>query len=146
MESKFPEWPIDIAPYQVCIIPAKDGSKESEKSGKLVPYIGDLLAARPDSLIHDDVLVDDRTSMTIGSRLMDARLAGIPFALVLGKTIHDEQVEIVIANRRMAKTLGQEKLTCHSRELAVVLKQIRNDYFYKRRETKLQDYFKNLGD
>lgn len=82
--------------------------------------------------------------MTIGSRLVDARLLGIPFVIVLGKSIHEEQVEIVIANNRMAKKLEKEKMYCHSRELAIVLKQIKNDYLYKLRETSLQDYFKKL--
>lgn len=135
---------MDIAPYQVCVIPAKSGSKESEKCAKLVPYIGDLLG-RAGAPFEDDVLVDDRTSMTIGSRMVDAKLAGVPFVLVLGKSIHEEQVEIVINNRRMAKAIDKDKTFCHSRELAVVLKQIRNDYLYKLRETHLQDYFKRLS-
>lgn len=31
LDLKFPEWPVEIAPYHIAIIPAKSGSKEFEK-------------------------------------------------------------------------------------------------------------------
>ncbi|CAF0894463.1 unnamed protein product [Brachionus calyciflorus] len=136
----YPNWPIDIAPFQIAVIPAKIGSKEEEKSQILVKYLTDMFDG---SVFKDDVLVDDRNWMTIGSRLIDCKLIGVPISVVLGKCIHDEQVEIVINSESLKEVLGKDKLNCHTRETAIVLKQLINDYSYMKKDKKLFNYFKN---
>ena len=74
INKTYPDWPLDIAPFQIAIIPAKDGSKFENKSKKLVNYLYEMLDTNP--VFKDDVLIDDRTGMTIGSRIIDAKLAG----------------------------------------------------------------------
>ena len=82
-------------------------------------------------IFKGDVLIDDRTSLSIGRRAYDAKMLGVPILVVLGKCVEDEQVEIVINSDAMKKDLNQSNLFCHSRETAHFLKQLRNDYFYK---------------
>lgn len=139
VDKHYPNWPVDIAPFSIAIIPAKDGSKEEEKSRKLVKYFNEMF---DNSIFRDDVLVDDRTWLTIGSRLIDSKLIGVPYVLVLGKSIHDEQVEIIINSDMMRNVLGKDKLNCHTRETAIVLKQLNNDYNYMKKQRKLSNYFK----
>lgn len=140
VDKHYPNWPLEIAPFQIVIVPAKDGSKEEEKSQKLVKYFNEMF---DNSVFKDDVLVDDRTWMTIGSRLIDCKLIGVPYVLVLGKSINDEQVEIIINSESMRSAFGKDKVICHTRETAVVLKQLNNDYLYMKKDKKLFDYFKN---
>lgn len=129
ISGMLPDWPIEIAPFQVAIIPAKDGSKLEEKSKRLVPYLYEMLNKNVE--FKNDVLIDDRTSLTIGRRCQDAKVLGVPILVVLGKSIEDEEVEIVVNSESMRKDLDIEKLYCHSRETAHFLKQLKNDYFYK---------------
>jgi len=137
-KAYYPNWPVEIAPFKICIIPAKEGSKEHEKSDKMVKYLSEML----DKQFHDDVLVDDRNWLTIGTRIIDAKLMGIPYLVILGKCIHDEQVEILINSMSLEKALKNNKLNCHSRETAHYLKQLNNDYLYMRKQNKFSNYFK----
>ena len=60
---------------------------------------------------------------------------------MLGKSIHDEQIEILFTSKSLATALGKDKILCHSRETAVVLKQVMNDYLYAKKQNKLSKYF-----
>lgn len=64
-------WPFVFAPFSVCIIPPKKGSKES----KLASHHLDELYKCLNELngLKDEVLVDDRTKDTIGQRLRDVK-------------------------------------------------------------------------
>jgi prolyl-tRNA synthetase len=136
----YPDWPIHIAPFQLAILPAKDGSKHEQKSKQLVPYLCDMLD-NLNSSFKDDILLDDRTWMSIGSRIIDTKLLGIPFLITLGKQIDDENIEIVINSPRVSKLLNKDKIMCHSRETAHVLKQLINDYLYTKKQSKIANYF-----
>ncbi|XP_011495532.1 PREDICTED: probable proline--tRNA ligase, mitochondrial [Ceratosolen solmsi marchali] len=72
-------WPLKLAPYTVCIIPPKEGSKEESASS--VAY--DLYFELQNSNI--DVIIDDRIKETIGKRFIEARKSGYPFVVVVGK-------------------------------------------------------------
>ena len=74
LDGQFPNFPPEIAPYQICIVTAKKGSKEEEKSGNLVKYLVNMLDKN--GLYKDDILVDERDWLSIGSRLIDAKLLG----------------------------------------------------------------------
>lgn len=73
-----------IAPYRVCVVTPKRGSKEqfseSETEALLQAVFG---GSSPNAL--DDVLLDDRELETIGMRVRDCRRIGVPFVLVLGR-------------------------------------------------------------
>jgi prolyl-tRNA synthetase len=78
-------WPTAIAPFSVCLIGPKRGSREAAAaSGLLDQLINQLTAGR-----HDDVIVDDRDKFTVGRRLQDARRIGYPYVVLLGKRSAD---------------------------------------------------------
>lgn len=62
-------WPFILAPYKVCIISPKAGSKEEKAVEHLVVHI----YGRLELVTCNDVIVDDRTDLTIGKRLMEAK-------------------------------------------------------------------------
>lgn len=64
-------WPMVIAPFSVCIIPPKEGSKEEVSVKQFTNIIYDRLNGV--HVLNDDVIVDDRTNLTIGKRLMEAK-------------------------------------------------------------------------
>lgn len=72
-------WPIKLAPYTVCIIPPKAGSKE-EVTSVYVEQLFEILRKR-----DIDVILDDRTHYTIGKRLLFTRASGYPYVIVIGK-------------------------------------------------------------
>lgn len=139
LENRFPNWPLEIAPFRIGIVPAKEGSKEEEKSKNLVKYFSEML----DPHYTDDIVVDDRTKLSIGSRLIDMKLLGVPYVITLGKHIHDEQAEIVINSTKIREAIKKDVVHCHTREVAVILKQISNDYFYMKKQKKVFNYFEN---
>jgi prolyl-tRNA synthetase len=141
LENHYPNWPLEIAPFQIAIIPARKGSKEEEKSQRLVKYLCEMFESN--HLFKDDVYVDDRDWLTIGNRLVDTKLIGVPYIIVLGKCIHDEQLEIIINSTILQKALNKQTLNCHTRETAHVIKQLNNDYLYARKQSKLADYFRS---
>lgn len=72
-------WPGLLAPYQVCLISPKKGSKEeaaSELTGHLYDHITEAVPQ-----LRGEVLLDDRTHLTIGYRLKDANKFGYPFVI-----------------------------------------------------------------
>ncbi|NXJ76996.1 SYPM protein, partial [Trogon melanurus] len=83
-------WPSLIAPYQLCLIPPKRGSREEEEEGAtlLEQVYNDLAEVLP-HLAGDSVL-DDRTQMTIGKRLKDANKLGYPYVVVAGKRVRED--------------------------------------------------------
>lgn len=62
-------WPFILAPYKVCIIPPKAGSKEE----KAVEHLVENIYSQLEILTCNDVIVDDRYDLTIGKRLMEAK-------------------------------------------------------------------------
>ncbi|XP_032864628.2 probable proline--tRNA ligase, mitochondrial [Tyto alba] len=83
-------WPSLIAPYQLCFVPPKRGSKEEEEEGAvLLERLYDHLAEALPHLAGDSVL-DDRTQLTIGKRLKDANKLGYPYVVVAGKRVCED--------------------------------------------------------
>ncbi|KAL1374774.1 hypothetical protein pipiens_001631 [Culex pipiens pipiens] len=114
-------WPFVLAPFKVCLIPPKEGSKEAGLGEKWVEKlnfeIGEL------SGVGSDVLVDDRTNMTIGKRLMDARKTGYPIVVVIGPKTATESGELFEIHNHMdrsqlnlnfSETLAEIKRICDS--------------------------------
>ncbi|XP_032757002.1 probable proline--tRNA ligase, mitochondrial isoform X1 [Rattus rattus] len=76
-------WPSLLAPYQVCIIPPKKGSKEAAATEIVERLYDDVTEAVPQ--LRGEVLLDDRTHLTIGNRLKDANKLGYPFVIIASK-------------------------------------------------------------
>ncbi|XP_076295671.1 prolyl-tRNA synthetase 2-like protein, mitochondrial isoform X1 [Lasioglossum baleicum] len=73
-------WPKNLAPYTVCIIPPKAGSKE-EIAAQYIDKIVEIL-----NQLNIDAILDDRTYLTIGNRFKHSCLTGYPYIIVIGKT------------------------------------------------------------
>uniref|UniRef100_A0A182QU97 Probable proline--tRNA ligase, mitochondrial n=1 Tax=Anopheles farauti TaxID=69004 RepID=A0A182QU97_9DIPT len=81
-------WPTVLAPYRVCIITPKAGSKEESQASPMVERLYHDL--QKISNCQGEIIVDDRTQLTIGKRLVDARKMGYPLIVVVGaKAISD---------------------------------------------------------
>ena len=81
-------WPGLLAPYQVCLIPPKKGSKE-EAAAELAGHLYDHITEAVPQL-QGEVLLDDRTHLTIGNRLKDANKLGYPFVIIAAKRALDD--------------------------------------------------------
>lgn len=77
--------PINIAPYLLYIIPKTDDIEKSATA----QAIYDLLIKNGIS-----VLYDDRNDLSIGAKLKDSRITGVPYVVVFGKTLDDGYVTI----------------------------------------------------
>lgn len=76
-------WPGLLAPYQVCLIPPKKGSKEAVAASLTELLYDHITEAVPQ--LRGEVLLDDRTHLTIGNRRKDADKLGYPFVIIAGK-------------------------------------------------------------
>ncbi|XP_011186235.2 probable proline--tRNA ligase, mitochondrial [Zeugodacus cucurbitae] len=74
-------WPTLLAPFDVCIIGAKQGSKEEKLANSVELEFCNALSGICN---EDDVLIDDRSNLTIGKRLLDAKRMGYPIVAVIG--------------------------------------------------------------
>uniref|UniRef100_A0A665VFK5 Probable proline--tRNA ligase, mitochondrial n=1 Tax=Echeneis naucrates TaxID=173247 RepID=A0A665VFK5_ECHNA len=81
-------WPGLLAPYQVCVLPPKKGSKVEEGAVLADNLVHTLVEALPH--LRGEVLLDDRTQMTIGKRLKDAGKLGYPYVVVVGESALEE--------------------------------------------------------
>ncbi|XP_028902371.1 probable proline--tRNA ligase, mitochondrial [Ornithorhynchus anatinus] len=79
-------WPLPLAPYRVCLIPPKKGSREAGASVEALR--ARLLATAPQ--LQGEILLDDRTQLTIGRRLKDAQKLGYPFVVVAGRKVLED--------------------------------------------------------
>ncbi|KAL5016486.1 hypothetical protein ScPMuIL_006075 [Solemya velum] len=75
-------WPNLLAPYQVCIIPQKEGYM-AEKFRDMADSLSDRLGELPN--MRGEVVIDDRTHLTVGKRLYEAKRIGYPFVVIVGK-------------------------------------------------------------
>lgn len=77
--------PINISPYLIYIIPKDD---DSEKLNIATSVYQELLNNEV------PILYDDRSSISIGSKIKDSQILGIPYTVVFGKTLEDNYLEI----------------------------------------------------
>ncbi|XP_045594503.2 probable proline--tRNA ligase, mitochondrial isoform X1 [Procambarus clarkii] len=94
-------WPWSLAPFKVCIITPKKGSKE--ESGMLwVDHLAQVISSMPG--FEDDVLVDDRNKLSIGRRQVDADKMGYPLVIVVGKKACESIPLFEVIDRESSKT------------------------------------------
>lgn len=103
-------WPLTIAPFKVCLIPPKDGSKEHAAGSEIMNSLLEML--KSSKIAHDDILIDDRTSYTIGKRLGEIKKLGIPRVIVLGSKVTEEspRMEFHELNQDRTRELTLEEL------------------------------------
>lgn len=87
-------WPLALAPFKVCIIPPKEGSKEESAVEHLTDELHNQLELH--ETFRDEIVVDDRLTMTIGKRLKDAQKLGIPFIVVIGSKAAETEAKIEV--------------------------------------------------
>nr|XP_022313902.1 probable proline--tRNA ligase, mitochondrial [Crassostrea virginica] len=80
-DGKHIRWPKLIAPYQIIIIPQKKGMSE-DKFQEITENLYQRLQSVPS--LKGEVLIDNRLSITIGRRVVEAKLQGYPYAVVIG--------------------------------------------------------------
>lgn len=100
-------WPGLVAPYQVCVLPPKKGSKVDEAavlSEELVHTLGDTLPR-----LRGEVVLDDRTQMTIGKRLKDAGRLGYPYVIVVGQGALEETPRFEVICQQTGETIFLSK-------------------------------------
>ncbi|PVD23952.1 hypothetical protein C0Q70_17228 [Pomacea canaliculata] len=88
-------WPSLLAPYQVCIIPQKEGF-EAEIYAELADDLSDQLTQLP--ALHGEVVIDDRTQLSIGHRVYDALQIGYPYIVILGKKARGNPCIVEVQN------------------------------------------------
>ncbi|KAH8305727.1 hypothetical protein KR059_008592 [Drosophila kikkawai] len=87
-------WPKLLAPYDVCLIGPKQGSKDQLPAeaieNELLGNIGELCG-------HQELLHDDRKELTIGKRLLEANRLGHPLTVVVGaKAVQSEAPKLEV--------------------------------------------------
>lgn len=96
-------WPDLLAPYQVCVLPPKKGSKADEAStlAENIPRrLGEALPC-----LKGEVILDDRTNMTVGKRLRDAKRLGYPYVVVAGQGALEERPVFEVVCQKTEETL-----------------------------------------
>ncbi|XP_023021392.2 prolyl-tRNA synthetase 2-like protein, mitochondrial [Leptinotarsa decemlineata] len=78
------KWPDALAPYNVIILPPKKGSKEEPQTKNVAETLYTKLEEVIPSL-RGNVLLDDRTSLTIGRRFLDAKRTGYHHIVIINK-------------------------------------------------------------
>lgn len=109
-------WPTLLAPFKYCIIPPKNGSKEENIS---IEWLNCIINELIKIYNNDDILLDDRTNLTIGKRLMDCKKLGFPKIIVIGNKIMNENPKFELY---CLKTNTRKDL-----ELSQLLKEFHNE-------------------
>ncbi|KAJ8984706.1 hypothetical protein NQ317_004967 [Molorchus minor] len=81
-------WPDSLAPYNIVILPPKAGSKEEAKTKNIAEKLYVALEGQIEGL-KDNVLLDDRLSLTLGRRFLDAKRVGYRYIVVINKRAAD---------------------------------------------------------
>lgn len=108
-------WPTAIAPYLVCIIPPKKGSRESEQADEIVRGLYEQLSQVPG--LRNNILVDDRSQLTIGKRMMMAKRMGYPAVVVVGSKCLEDQVEVHLINEQSEANVRPSEVAQHLKGL-----------------------------
>ncbi|VEN39508.1 unnamed protein product [Callosobruchus maculatus] len=77
-------WPDVLVPYSVVILPPKAGSKEEQVTKDVPENLYNYLEDSVPSL-RDNIVLDDRLSLTIGRRYLDAKRTGYRYIIVINE-------------------------------------------------------------
>ena len=107
-DDKGLSWPAQIAPFDVHVLATGKGDEVFETAQSL----GEQLDAA-----GLDVLVDDRRKVSAGVKFKDYELVGVPFGLVVGRSLADGQVEIRVRATGETIVVPVEEAVARLREL-----------------------------
>lgn len=94
-------WPMNIAPYQVCIVLISDkDEKQKEVANDLYNKLNEL---------GIDTILDDRKERP-GVKFNDMDLIGIPIRITVGKKIEDNKVEFKMRNSQEVEEVEIENI------------------------------------
>lgn len=116
-------WPKVLVPFKVCLIlPKKDSKEDKGKGTDFATHLAKLIGDR----FEEDVLIDDRSNLTVGKRLLTAKAIGIPFVIVAGRNIIDTvpKFEMINAYR------GEEMLLTQAETLHYLQKHLKAHFLY----------------
>jgi prolyl-tRNA synthetase len=101
-------WPLPLAPYKVAVIPVN--AEEKELMDAALGIYSSCKAC------FADVLLDDRVGR-LGVRLKDIDLMGIPYKIIIGKTLKEGKVEVKERRTGETKLISVEEVAAHVRNL-----------------------------
>ncbi len=96
-----PIWPKNLAPYQVAIIPANMSEALQKETGE---RLYQFCLKNNIEAIYDDR--DER----LGVKLKDIDLMGIPYKIILGKTLVEQKVELKARSQKEAEFIGLDSI------------------------------------
>lgn len=77
--------PYNIVPYAFYLIPKNDDAEKMQMANKIYEKL---------EMDKVPVLFDDREGISIGARIKDSKILGIPYVIVLGKTLDENYVYV----------------------------------------------------
>lgn len=77
--------PKKLAPYCLQIIPKSDNSEKMKEAEELYKFLQEK---------GIEVILDDRKNTTIGSSIMDCKILGTPYMIILGDKVNVNEIEI----------------------------------------------------
>lgn len=86
--------PVNISPYAIYLIPKTDDQDKLAIANNLYQELENK---------NIPVLFDDRNELSIGAKIKDSKIVGIPYCAVLGKTLDDNK--ITIENNKTGETI-----------------------------------------
>ena len=107
-DDKGLSWPAQIAPFDVHVLATGKGDEVFETA----QCLGEQLDAA-----GLDVLVDDRRKVSAGVKFKDYELVGVPFGLVVGRSLADGEVEIRVRATGETIVVPVEEAVARLREL-----------------------------
>ncbi|XP_068095117.1 probable proline--tRNA ligase, mitochondrial isoform X2 [Hyperolius riggenbachi] len=112
-------WPGLVAPYQICLITPKKGSRETAALSA-AEELYDSICAVP--RMRDEVVLDDRDHHTIGKRVREAKMMGYPYIVVAGKRALESPAQFEVQNHRTGEVqyLSREGVINFVQEIRVV--------------------------
>ncbi|XP_069795020.1 probable proline--tRNA ligase, mitochondrial [Narcine bancroftii] len=96
-------WPRLVAPYQICVISPKKGSKEEVCMDLLESLYDNLMDTVPQ--LQGEVVLDDRSHLTVGRRLKDANRLGYPYVIIAGRRILEDPAIFEVNSQNNGRTL-----------------------------------------
>ena len=89
--------PVNISPYAIYLIPKTDDENKLNIANKIYSELDNK---------NIPVLFDDRCDISIGAKIKDSNIVGIPYCAVLGKTLDENK--ITIENNKTGETIDVE--------------------------------------
>uniref|UniRef100_A0A915I7C8 Prolyl-tRNA synthetase n=1 Tax=Romanomermis culicivorax TaxID=13658 RepID=A0A915I7C8_ROMCU len=119
-QQKELRWPRNLAPYNLCLIPPKRGSREETAgAGDFAQALVENLYGEFGDVANFNLLYDDRNDLTVGRRLNDAKCLGCPFIIVANKTCVGPdipKVELFSLNQNSSIVVSHAELFGYLRE------------------------------